>query len=194
MGSANGSGMSMMNAANLSGGFGVLGFGAANGFGSGSGAGSMYGGRTYGSVTAAGGTSTAGGARSTSSSTSSTSGSSGRGGSTTSGSSGRRRSSTTPGAAAKQPVWFEPRIEVGFTVATPRNSAVALSLATSLGVNKAGSRFSGVRVAVEGSTAILRGVVASQNDRQLAEQIALLEPSISSVRNELMVQRTTALP
>jgi hypothetical protein len=194
-GGVSSSGLSMMNAANLSGGFGLLGFGAANGFGSGAGQ-SMYGGRTYGSVTSASGSSMAGstanGGRSTTSTSSSTSGRGGQSGS----SSTRRRTSNTSGsgAAKQQQVWFEPRMEVGFEVVAPEKSAVALHVSTSLGSSKPGSRFGDVRVLVDGETAILRGVVVSQNDRQLAEQIALLEPSIAKVHNELTVRKRATAP
>jgi hypothetical protein len=175
-----------MNAANLSGGFGVLGFGSQNGFGSSTSGGTMYGGRAYGAVTQAGGSSTtgaSGGNRSTG-----TSGSSSGGGGTTAASSSRRRggSTTTSTAAKDQQAWFEPRIEVGFEVTPPPAlTAVAANVATALGATKPGSRFRGVQVAVEGGTAILRGVVGSQNDRIVAEQIALLDPAISAVRNDL---------
>jgi hypothetical protein len=192
MGSSTGAGLSMLNATSLSGGFGLLGFGAANGFSSGS----MYGGRSYGSVTSAGGSSmtgsTAGGTRTTGSSTSSSG--SGRGGSTSTANTGRRGSTQTKPTTAKKEQFFEPRIEVGFDVAPQKTTAVALNVVTSLGVTKAGSRFGGVRVAIDGQTAILRGVVASQNDRQLAEQITLLEPDVSSVRNELLVRTPTTVP
>ncbi len=199
MGSTTGTGLSMMNAATLSGGFGILGFGAANGFSSGTGAGSMYGGRTYGSVTTAGGSSMSGstaggtgGTRTTGSSTSS--GGSGRGGSASANSTGRRGGATPAKPTGPKQQFFEPRIEVGFDVAPQKTTAVAINVVTSLGVNKAGSRFGGVRVSIDGQTAILRGLVASQNDRQLAEQITLLEPDISSVRNELLVRRPTNAP
>jgi osmotically-inducible protein OsmY len=189
MGSSTSGGLSMMNAANLSGGFGVLGFASQNGFGSSTSGGTMYGGRAYGAVTQAGGSSTtgtSGGNRTTGTSGSS---SGGGGGSTTASSSRRRGGSTTSSTASKdQQAWFEPRIEVGFEVSAPRAlTAVAANVATSLGATKPGSRFRGVQVAVEGGTAILRGVVGSQNDRIVAEQIALLEPAISSVRNDLTI-------
>ncbi len=45
-----------------------------------------------------------------------------------------------------------------------------------------------VEVAVEGQTAILRGTVASQHDRVLAEQLVRLEPGIWNVKNELVVE------
>ena len=56
-----------------------------------------------------------------------------------------------------------------------------------MGANKPGTRFGGVQVSMAGSVAILRGTVSSANDRQLAEQIAMLDPSVTSVRNELTV-------
>jgi hypothetical protein len=189
------SGLSMLNATSLSGGFGLLGFGAANGFGSGAGQ-SMYGGRAYGSVTSAGGASMAGStANGGRSSTSTASSSSGRGGQSGSTSARRRNSSTTgSGAAKQQPVWFEPRMEVGFEVPPLQRSAVESHVTTSLGSSKVGSRFGGVQVSVDGETAILRGAVVSQNDRQLAEQIALLEPSIAKVRNDLTVRKPATAP
>ena len=45
-----------------------------------------------------------------------------------------------------------------------------------------------IRVTMEGSTAVLTGVVASEQDRQLAEGVALLEPEVETVRNELTVE------
>ena len=49
-----------------------------------------------------------------------------------------------------------------------------------------------IRVTMDGSTAVLTGVVASEQDRQLAEGIALLEPEVETVRNELTVQAAEA--
>ncbi len=188
MGGTNqGGGLSMMYAATLSGGFGVLGFGGANGFGSST---SMYGGRAYGSATTAGGgtgmgsgmSGGGGGSRPTSSY-------SGGGGGAANAGGGRNRSRTganTPTTNA-QDAWFEPRIEIGFEVPETKKSAVAKTVADSMGANKPGTRFGGVQVSMAGSVAILRGTVASLNDRQLAEQIAMLDPSVTSVRNELTV-------
>ena len=45
-----------------------------------------------------------------------------------------------------------------------------------------------IRVTMDGSTAVLTGVVASEQDRQMAEGVALLEPEVETVRNELKVQ------
>jgi osmotically-inducible protein OsmY len=44
-----------------------------------------------------------------------------------------------------------------------------------------------VDVSMEGKTVVLKGSVASERDRDLAERLALLEPGIASVRNELQV-------
>lgn len=45
-----------------------------------------------------------------------------------------------------------------------------------------------IRVTMEGSTAVLTGVVATEQDRQLAEGVASLEPEVETVRNEITVQ------
>ena len=46
-------------------------------------------------------------------------------------------------------------------------------------------------VTLEGRTAILRGTVASAEDRELAEALALMEPDVLKVRNELTVDSGT---
>jgi hypothetical protein len=78
-------------------------------------------------------------------------------------------------------------MEIGFEVPEQKTSAVAKTVATSMGAGKPGGRFGGVQVTMAGSVAILRGTVSSTNDRQLAEQVALLDPSVTSVHNELTV-------
>jgi hypothetical protein len=51
-----------------------------------------------------------------------------------------------------------------------------------------GIRFIGpADVTLEGRTAVLRGTVASEEDRDLAEALAKMEPAVQSVRNELVV-------
>lgn len=49
-----------------------------------------------------------------------------------------------------------------------------------------------VAVTLREGTAILRGVVASEHDRELAEQLARLEPGVLQVQNELLVLPTEA--
>lgn len=51
-----------------------------------------------------------------------------------------------------------------------------------------------IQVTMEGSVAVLRGVVASEQDRQLAAGVALLEPEVESVRNELTVSGVETAP
>lgn len=51
-----------------------------------------------------------------------------------------------------------------------------------------------IQVSVVAGTAILRGTVATEHARDLAQQVVLLEPGISQVQNELAVQGQTPLP
>jgi osmotically-inducible protein OsmY len=44
-----------------------------------------------------------------------------------------------------------------------------------------------IQVSFVDGTAVLRGVVATPHDRELAEQWMLLEPGVRAVRNELTV-------
>ena len=45
-----------------------------------------------------------------------------------------------------------------------------------------------IRIAMNGSTAVLQGVVPSQADKDLAAGVALLEPEVDFVQNDLVVQ------
>jgi hypothetical protein len=44
-----------------------------------------------------------------------------------------------------------------------------------------------IQVRLEGATAVLTGYVTTVHDRALAERVALLEPGVAAVRNELLV-------
>jgi len=45
-----------------------------------------------------------------------------------------------------------------------------------------------IRIAMDGPTAVLQGVVATQADKDLAAGVAMLEPEVESVQNDLVVQ------
>ena len=49
------------------------------------------------------------------------------------------------------------------------------------------SKLGPIEASLEGRTAVLRGTVATEADRQLAEGLARLEPEVLAVRNELVV-------
>jgi len=83
--------------------------------------------------------------------------------------------------------WYEPRIEVGFTVSAPAPTAVQTNIAAPLHTPAMTSRFGTVNVSVQGSTVTLRGTVNSEEDRQLAAQMAMLEPAVMSVQNDLKI-------
>ena len=82
-------------------------------------------------------------------------------------------------------------LTLGFQV-TPRSqpalaSTVAQRLANSRGVDA----MSPMTVTMQDRTAVLRGVVPTDHARTLAEQLALLEPGVSRVQNELTVAPVT---
>ncbi len=69
----------------------------------------------------------------------------------------------------------------------PISQTAAATFQTRL-VKLPGIRFIGpADVTLEGRTAVLRGTVATEEDRQLAEALAMMEPAVLDVRNELVV-------
>jgi hypothetical protein len=78
--------------------------------------------------------------------------------------------------------------QVAFDYPAPRVPQVSNRLTARLARLRGLRSLGPVRVDVAGRTAILRGVVATEHDRVLAEQVALLEAGISVVQNELTVE------
>jgi hypothetical protein len=90
--------------------------------------------------------------------------------------------------------WYEPRIDIGFTVTGPAPSVTQTNIVGPFHSPALTSRFGTVNVSVQGGTVILRGTVNSEEDRQLAAQMTMLEPSVSSVQNDLRVAAPSANP
>jgi osmotically-inducible protein OsmY len=98
------------------------------------------------------------------------------------------------GTNKDQQPWFEPRIEVGFAVAAPAPTAVQSDIVKPLRAPTLAPRFGKINVSVQGSTVVLRGTVNSEEDRALAAQMAMLEPSVAAVQNELQIAAPVANP
>lgn len=83
---------------------------------------------------------------------------------------------------------------IDFPVPQVPSSNVARKLSNELSASPTIGAYGPVSVRVEGGTAILRGTVPTDHDRILAAQLALLEPRVSQVRNELQVASTPSPP
>jgi osmotically-inducible protein OsmY len=77
--------------------------------------------------------------------------------------------------------------QMAFTGA-PSQSASTLQIRESVGESLRSVAVGTSQVTVDGSTVILQGTVASAEDRKLAERMAMLEPGVKNVRNELVVK------
>jgi hypothetical protein len=163
--------------------------------------GGMYGGTGYGGANAAGRTgsnnSSQYGNRS-SSQYGQNGGGQGRQGGSRRGGTGQSQNQGQPGGntgtAGSAQTYFEPRIDVGFAVPQPKAAVVQASISAPWRSPGLSGRFGTVNVSVQGDTVTLRGTVSSDNDRLLAAQMAMLEPSVSTVRNELTVAVPNANP
>jgi BON domain len=80
-------------------------------------------------------------------------------------------------------------IQTSYTVAFPLAAEDSLAVARKLAgeLSRLSGSYGPVRVQVEGQTAVLRGIVATEHERDLAGQVAMLEPRVSHVQNELEV-------
>jgi len=101
--------------------------------------------------------------------------------------------SSASGTRSRSQMPISTTYKIGFAVPTVASSDVSTKLSGQLSRSGAISSAGGVSVDLEGKTAVLRGTVATDHDRQLAALVAMLEPGVSQVRNELQVQ-SASLP
>jgi hypothetical protein len=79
------------------------------------------------------------------------------------------------------------RLRAAFEFPPPNATRVSTQLARRLAGTPSIHSLTPIQVEVQGRSAILRGQVASEHDRDLAEQMARLEAGIEQVHNELVV-------
>ena len=92
-----------------------------------------------------------------------------------------------PRGGPSQSGLYEPRLQLGFNVPLLGTKAADPRVAAKLQSLEALKRLGRIEVSVEGQTATLRGVVPSAHAARLATLLALFEPGIESVRNELQI-------
>ena len=116
------------------------------------------------------------------------------GGSNRSGASGRGTSGRGTSRGRRTTTQFRSTIRIGFSRAAVTPTRVGTELSRRLSSSRRIQSVSPVEVVVQGRTATLRGVVATNYDRALSEQLARLEPGIAQVKNELVVAVAPAEP
>ena len=83
---------------------------------------------------------------------------------------------------------YEPRLTIGFDFTPPPAQSIAAELTRQLESTSVLRKMGRIEVSVQGRTATLRGEVASERERTVAELVALFEPGISQVQNDLTVK------
>ncbi|MCR4412300.1 MAG: BON domain-containing protein [Thermoguttaceae bacterium] len=97
-----------------------------------------------------------------------------------------------PPVAQRRTGMYDPPLEIGFDYHGPQRQDASEVVAQRLQASPALHPANRIEVFLAGTTATLRGEVVSERDRGLAEQLALFEPGIYSVRNELRVRSRPA--
>jgi len=82
---------------------------------------------------------------------------------------------------------FRVPLRLGFQPTAAAANAPLPKLQTSLTKAPGLTKLGPIEASLEGTTAVLRGRVATEADRQLAEGLTRLEPGVVGVRNELVV-------
>lgn len=98
---------------------------------------------------------------------------------------GTQMGTQTQGTGSSRPIRF--KISSGFTVPRAALTAVSRRFEQRLSRLPGLTDATAVQVQMEGSTAVLIGSVASDREAELIARLAVLEPGIDSVRNELTV-------
>ncbi len=88
---------------------------------------------------------------------------------------------------------YDPRLELGFESKAHSVEAISSALARQLNSCPSLHLSSPISVLVAGQTATVRGEVASEWDRAMAEQMVLFEPGISEVQNQLTLKPLSPL-
>ena len=87
-----------------------------------------------------------------------------------------------------------PRLQVSFAYSAPPAAELLSVLLQRLAACPEFHAIGSIAVSLAGRTAIVRGTVASERDRFLAQQLLLFEPGISTVQNELKIQPSASNP
>jgi hypothetical protein len=83
---------------------------------------------------------------------------------------------------------------IGFEFRPPSVSSMQTSLQQTISESSSLPSRSGIVVAVDGDTVVLRGTAGSERERRLAEALLRLSPGVYDVRNNLEVRETASAP
>ncbi|MBN1855173.1 MAG: BON domain-containing protein [Pirellulales bacterium] len=89
---------------------------------------------------------------------------------------------------------YQPRLAIGFSYLPRMSNEVGASISDVLNGSSRITRLGPLSVSIDDRIATLQGVVATDEDRRLAEVLARFEPGVSEVVNQLVVQPLAPLP
>lgn len=98
-----------------------------------------------------------------------------------------RNANANRGAAGSNMPQVQVSLRVGFEYSQPATSALNAQLSSGRVSRILNSRVTDPNLEIVGQTVILRGTVASESEKELAEAILSLQPGVTTVRNDLVV-------
>jgi hypothetical protein len=99
----------------------------------------------------------------------------------------QNQSANGQGSRSRSEIPIATTYTIGFDTPGVAPGTISTKLSAELNRSRSIGLGGGVNVQIEGKTAVLKGTVASDHDRDLAAKVAMLEPGVSQVKNELQV-------
>jgi osmotically-inducible protein OsmY len=99
----------------------------------------------------------------------------------------RQQNANAQGVRSRTEIPIATSYTIGFSAPTAAPTAISTKITDQLNRWHSIASAGGVNVQVVGKTAVLQGTVPSDHDRDMAAQMAMLEPGVSQVKNELQV-------
>jgi osmotically-inducible protein OsmY len=99
----------------------------------------------------------------------------------------RQQNANAQGVRSRTEIPIATSYTIGFSTPTAAPTAISAKITDQLNRSHSIASAGGVNVQIVGKTAVLQGTVPSDHDRDMAAQVAMLEPGVSQVKNELQV-------
>jgi len=99
----------------------------------------------------------------------------------------RQQAANAQGVRSRAEIPIATTYSIDFNTPIAAPTAISTKISDQLNRWHSNASAGGVNVQIVGKTAVLQGTVPSDHDRDMAAKLAMLEPGVSQVKNELQV-------